>query len=142
MARSATVATGGQHPAVVPAVARRAGHPGAARRRTRPVHLRPRRPHARGRRHQLEPTNAGPKDNRELERRSDVLTYTSEPLRSALEITGPVTAELFVSSSRPHTDFFAHLCDVDQKGRSVNITDGLIRLTSASPQTQQIRIDL
>ena len=88
------------------------------------------------------PANAGPKDNRELERRPDVLTYTSEPLPSAMEITGPVTAELFVSSSRPHTDFFARLCDVDQKGRSVNITDGLIRLTSASPQPQQIRIDL
>ena len=62
------------------------------------------------------PANAGPKDNRELERRPDVLTYTSEPLLSALEITGPVTAELFVSSSRPHTDFFARLCDVDPKG--------------------------
>ena len=78
----------------------------------------------------------------ELEWRPDVLTYTSEPLPSALEITGPVTAELFVSSSRPHTDFFARLCDVDQKGRSVNITDGLIRLTSADPQPQQVRIDL
>ena len=88
------------------------------------------------------PANAGPKDNRELERRPDVLTYTSEPLLSALEITGPVTAELFVSSSRPHTDFFARLCDVDPEGRSVNITDGLIRLTSASPQPQRIRIDL
>lgn len=88
------------------------------------------------------PANTGPKANRELERRPDVLTYTSEPLRSALVITGPVTAELFVSSSRPHTDFFTRLCDVDPKGRSVNITDGLIRLTSASPQPQQIRIDL
>lgn len=88
------------------------------------------------------PSNAGPKDNRELERRPDVLTYTSEPLRSALVITGPVTAELFVSSSRSHTDFFARLCDVDEKGRSVNITDGLIRLTSATPQAQRIHVDL
>lgn len=46
------------------------------------------------------PANAGPKDNRELERRPDVLTYTSEPLPSALEITGPVTAELFVPRPR------------------------------------------
>jgi uncharacterized protein len=88
------------------------------------------------------PLNSGQKDNRELERRPDVLTYTSEPLRTALEITGPVTAELFVSSSRPSTDFLARLCDVDPKGPSVNITDGLIRLTSASPQPQQVRIDL
>jgi hypothetical protein len=88
------------------------------------------------------PGNAGPKDNRELERRPDVLTYTSEPLGSALEITGPVTAELFVASSRPHTDFFARLCDVDPKGRSVNITDGLIRLTSTSSKPQPVRVNL
>ena len=31
---------------------------------------------------------------------------------------------------------------MDPKGRSVNITDGLIRLTSASPQPQRVRIDL
>jgi hypothetical protein len=84
----------------------------------------------------------GPKDNRALERRPDVLTYTSEPLRSALEIAGPVTAELHASSSRAHADFLARLCDVDPKGRSVNITDGLIRLTTAGPQPQQVRIDL
>jgi hypothetical protein len=88
------------------------------------------------------PSNTGQKDNRELERRPDVLTFTSEPLPSALEVTGPVTAELFVSSSRSHTDFFARLCDVDQAGRSMNITDALIRLTSASPQPQRIRVDL
>lgn len=84
----------------------------------------------------------GPKDNRKLEQRPDVLTYTSDPLRSALEITGSVTAELYVSSSRQHTDFFARLCDVDLRGRSLNITDGLTRLATAGPQPQQVRIDL
>ena len=84
--------------------------------------------------------SAGPRDNRALERRPDVLTYTSAPLAAALEIAGPVTAELHVSSSNTHTDFFARLCDVDTRGRSVNITDGLLRLTAGGPQ--QIRIDL
>jgi len=55
--------------------------------------------------------NAGPKDNRAPEPRPDVLTCTSEPLRSALEIAGPVTAQLHVSSSQPSTDFSARLCD-------------------------------
>jgi uncharacterized protein len=86
--------------------------------------------------------DGGPKDNQALERRPDVLTYTSEPLRSALEITGPVTAELFISSSRSNTDFFARLCDVDPQGRSVNITDGLLRLVTAGPQPQQIGVRL
>jgi hypothetical protein len=84
--------------------------------------------------------NGGPRDNQALERRPDVLTFTSAPVESALEVIGPVSAELHVTSSRAHTDFFARLCDVDPKGRSVNVTDGLLRLTAGGPR--QIRIDL
>jgi putative CocE/NonD family hydrolase len=84
--------------------------------------------------------NSGAKDNRALEKRPDVLTYTSPPLDADLEIIGPVSAELHVSSSLTHTDFFARLCDVDGKGRSANITDGLVRLTSDDPG--QIRVEL
>jgi uncharacterized protein len=84
--------------------------------------------------------NSGPKDNRDLEQRADVLTYTSAPVGSALEIVGPVTAELHVASSRACTDFFARLCDVDPKGKSVNVTDGLLRLTEGG--SRQIRVDL
>ena len=86
--------------------------------------------------------NAGPVDNRAVEQRPDVLTYTSEPVASPLVITGPVTAELFAASSRPHTDFFARLCDVDPGGKSVNITDGILRLTSATEEPQRVAIDL
>jgi putative CocE/NonD family hydrolase len=86
--------------------------------------------------------NCGPRDNRALEQRPDVLTYTSEPLTSPLVITGNVSAELFVSSSRPHTDFFARLCDVDPGGQSVNITDGILRLTGATEAPRPITIDL
>lgn len=84
--------------------------------------------------------SGGPKDNRTLERRPDVLTFTSTPVESGLEIAGPVSAELHVTSSRAHTDFFARLCDVDPRGRSVNVTDGLLRLTAGGPR--QIRVDL
>jgi len=86
--------------------------------------------------------SAGPVNNRAIEQRPDVLTYTSEPLPSPLTITGPVTAELFAASSRPHTDFFARLCDVDPDGKSVNITDGILRLTAATEEPQRITIDL
>jgi putative CocE/NonD family hydrolase len=75
--------------------------------------------------------NSGPRDNRELEARPDVLTFSTEPLDAALDVIGPVQAELYVTSSLAHTDFFARLCDVDGKGRSTNVTDGLIRLTAA-----------
>jgi putative CocE/NonD family hydrolase len=67
-------------------------------------------------------------DNRALEARPDVLVYSSEPLSADLEVMGAVTAELYVRSSLDHTDFFARLCDVDASGRSVNVTDSLVRL--------------
>lgn len=72
--------------------------------------------------------DAGPRDNRRLEARPDVLTYTSAPLAVDLEVIGPVTVELYAQSSVEHTDFFARLCDVTPRGRSINICDGLIRL--------------
>ena len=84
----------------------------------------------------------GPRDNRALEQRPDVLTYTSAPLDGPLVITGPVTAELFAGASRPHTDFFARLCDVDPEGKSVNITDGIRRLAGATEQPGPVTIDL
>jgi uncharacterized protein len=87
-------------------------------------------------------SGGGPKDNRALEQRADVLTYTSEPLAAPLEIAGPVTAELHVGSSLPHADFFARLCDVDARGRSVNITDGIIRLTAATGEPRLARVEL
>lgn len=73
-------------------------------------------------------SGAGARDNRELEARPDVLTYTSPPLQNALEVIGPVKARLYVSSSLAHADFFARLCDVFPAGRSVNVCDGIIRL--------------
>jgi putative CocE/NonD family hydrolase len=84
--------------------------------------------------------NAGPADNRALEARPDVLTYTSAPLPSTLEIIGPVTAELHVTSSLEHTDFFARLCDVHPRGRSVNVTDGLVRLRPGAPRPARIEL--
>lgn len=86
--------------------------------------------------------NVGPRDNRALEQRPDVLTYTSEPMASPLVVAGNVTAELFAGSSRPHTDFFARLCDVDPAGKSVNITDGILRLATATEEPQPITIGL
>lgn len=72
--------------------------------------------------------DAGPCDNRPLEARADVLTYTSPPLTTPLDVIGHVRARLYVQSSLAHTDFFARLCDVDPAGRSTNLCDGLFRV--------------
>jgi putative CocE/NonD family hydrolase len=70
---------------------------------------------------------AGSVDNARLEARPDVLTFTSAPLADALEILGPVSARLRIRSGNPYHDVVARLCDVDPRGRSLNICDGLIR---------------
>jgi putative CocE/NonD family hydrolase len=74
----------------------------------------------------------GPADNRELEARPDVLVYTSDPLPDPLVLIGEVEAELWVTSSLDHTDFFVRLCDVSPDGSSVNLCDGLRRLHPSS----------
>ena len=74
----------------------------------------------------------GSRDNRELEARPDVLVFTSDVLDRAFEIVGPVHAELHVSSSLDHTDFFVRVCDVYPDGRSMNVCDGLQRFTPST----------
>jgi putative CocE/NonD family hydrolase len=91
--------------------------------------------------------NSGPKDQRALEARPDVLVYTSAVLDRDLEVIGPVQAELFVQSSLEHTDFFARLCDVDASVKSINICDALLRLVAGRPPrepdgTRRVCIDL
>jgi putative CocE/NonD family hydrolase len=89
----------------------------------------------------------GPKDNRKLEARADVLVYTSAVFEQDVEVIGPVTAELYVRSSLQHTDFFARLCVVESSGKSINVCDGIVRLTPGCPVPQadgslRIQIDL
>jgi putative CocE/NonD family hydrolase len=80
----------------------------------------------------LDFATSGRKDQRRREHRHDVLTYTSPVLTEDLTVIGPLTATLYLRSSSQHTDFFVRLCDVSPKGRSVNLSDGIIRLTPGS----------
>ncbi len=69
----------------------------------------------------------GPRDQRPVEAREDVLVYSTPVLSRDLEVTGPVTAELFASSSAVDTDFTAKLVDVGPDGFAQNLTEGIIR---------------
>jgi hypothetical protein len=75
---------------------------------------------------------AGRKEQRRREHRHDVVTYTSPVLIEDLTVIGPVTATLYLRSSLEHTDFFVRLCDVSEKGRSYNLSDGIVRLEPGS----------
>jgi putative CocE/NonD family hydrolase len=70
----------------------------------------------------------GPLDQRSVEKRQDVLVYTSAPLSEELEVTGPVRTILYVSTSANDTDFTAKLVDVQPDGRPLSVTDGIQRL--------------
>lgn len=70
---------------------------------------------------------AGARDQREVEKRPDVLVFTSAPLAEPLEVTGRVTLNLWVSSDCPDTDFAGKLCDVYPDGRSMNVCEGITR---------------
>jgi putative CocE/NonD family hydrolase len=71
---------------------------------------------------------AGQKDQRAVEERPDVALFSTPALKQDVEITGEVTARLFVRSSEPDTDFTAKLVAVQPDGRAVNILDGIRRL--------------
>lgn len=72
-------------------------------------------------------TVPGPFDQSRIERRPDVLVYTTDELTEPVEIAGPVTLRLFFSSSAVDTDVVAKLCVVDVDGVSVNLADGILR---------------
>jgi uncharacterized protein len=80
----------------------------------------------------LNVTSAGRKDQRRREQRRDVLTYTSPVLTEDRTVIGPLTATLYVRSTLEHTDFFVRLCDVSEKGKSLNLSDGIVRLIPGS----------
>jgi len=69
----------------------------------------------------------GPDDYAEIEKRPDVLCFTTPPLTEDLEVTGPVRARLFVSSSAVDTDFAAKLVDVHPDGFCQRLCDGVVR---------------
>jgi hypothetical protein len=70
----------------------------------------------------------GPLDQRAVEKRRDVLVYSTDPLTAPLEVTGPIQVVLHVSSSAPDTDFTAKLVDVLPDGVARNLTDGILRM--------------
>ena len=84
----------------------------------------------------------GPKDNAAREARPDVLTFTSIPLRSDLLVLGPVTARIHTRASTPHFDVVLRLCDVDEKGVSRNISDGVARVDLVAQTDEPTAVDV
>lgn len=71
---------------------------------------------------------SGPKDQRSIEQRPDVLVFSTAPLTEDIEVTGRVLAKLFVSSTEPHGDVAIRLTDVYPDGKSILILDSLTHM--------------
>jgi putative CocE/NonD family hydrolase len=84
----------------------------------------------------------GPVDQREIEIRPDVLSYTSEVLDAPYTVIGAVRVTLFAASSAADTDFVARLVDVHPDGRAINLADGIIRLSCRAGYPAAGRIEL
>jgi uncharacterized protein len=73
------------------------------------------------------PTLAGPKDQRPIESRNDVLGYTSDALRTPVAIAGPVRMKLFAATDGRDTDWMIKLIDVHPDGFAMNVAEGMLR---------------
>ncbi|EME55590.1 CocE/NonD family hydrolase [Amycolatopsis decaplanina] len=71
-------------------------------------------------------------DNKDVEKRRDVLLFTGDVLERDLDVIGEISALVHVRTDIGHGDVFVRLCDVDRRGVSRNVTDGILRLRPGS----------
>jgi len=67
----------------------------------------------------------GPRDRNSVQKREDVLVYTTPTLKQDLEVTGPVELKLYAATSTVDTDFTATLTDVYPDGKAVLLCEGI-----------------
>lgn len=72
--------------------------------------------------------NRPPLDQRPLRGRGDILRFTTLPLTTAVDIAGPLRAELFVSTTARDTDFFVRLIDIYPDGFEALMNSQPLRL--------------
>src|SRR3546814_14896741 len=67
-------------------------------------------------------------DQRDIEVRGDVLSYTTPVLTKGVTVAGPIEVVLYVSSSAKDTDFTVKLIDVYPDGKAINLSDDGFRV--------------
>ncbi|OJU80770.1 MAG: acylase [Chlamydia sp. 32-24] len=85
---------------------------------------------------------SGPKDQLSIESRSDIVVFTSPPLKQDIEVTGDLSATIYFSSNLEQTDVIVRLTDVYPDGRSILIADGIHHFVKKNNTPQKCVIDL
>jgi len=70
----------------------------------------------------------GAMDQRKMEARPDILVYTSAPLKEGIEVSGPISVTLYVSSDAKDTDFTVKVIDVAPDGPAYNLDETIQRV--------------
>jgi putative CocE/NonD family hydrolase len=83
----------------------------------------------------------GPDDYSAIERRDDVLVYSTPPLTEDLEVTGPIVMDLYASSNAVDTDFTVKLLDVWPNGFAQRLTDGIVRARFREGMDRQVLME-
>jgi putative CocE/NonD family hydrolase len=73
----------------------------------------------------------GPRDQRAIEARADVLTFTTPPLEEDVEVIGHIEFRLWIASSAPDTDFICRLIDVEPDGTAWNLMSPTLEVLRA-----------
>jgi putative CocE/NonD family hydrolase len=81
----------------------------------------------------------GYRDDTQLAKRTDVLTFTGEPLEADLYVVGNPRLQLSHSCDNRYNDLFVRISEVDARGRSRNVSDGYLR---ATPDSRNVRIEM
>lgn len=84
---------------------------------------------------------AGPVEQGRILSRPDVLSFTTRPLDADLDVIGPVTVELWVSSTARDTDFMVKLCEVLPDGRTYNVADGVLRASYREGDRERVLLE-
>ncbi len=71
--------------------------------------------------------DGGAFDQQEMETRDDILVYSSEPLKTGVEVSGFIETTLYVGSDAKDTDFTIKLIDVYPDGRAYNLDETILR---------------
>ena len=83
----------------------------------------------------------GPMNQIEVEKRDDVLVFSTDTLQKEIEVTGPVKVILYAASDAPDTDWTAKLCDVHPNGDSFKLCEGIVRARYREPDKKPTLIE-
>jgi putative CocE/NonD family hydrolase len=86
--------------------------------------------------------DAGRLDNRRVERRSDLLTFTTEPLQERLTVIGVAQVSLTCTTTVLGTQIFVRLTEVMGDGRSLTLTDGIATVETARNSDAPVRVEI